>query len=93
MGATGEALVEVYEVHKGHGYRRRERCRSARSGVSRGSAELVSIRVKHPLSISRFGDEHDPLVIVDDDADHAFLLRRLLQRTGIQNPAVTLLIE
>ena len=40
-------------------------------------------------SSSPFGDEHDSVIIVDDDLDDTFLLRRLLQRANIQHPAVT----
>jgi two-component system, chemotaxis family, chemotaxis protein CheY len=36
-----------------------------------------------------FGDPHDPIIIVDDDLDEAFLLRRILQNADILHPAVT----
>ena len=41
-----------------------------------------------PLS-TPFGDPHDPIIILDDDPDDAFQLRRILQGANIHHPAVT----
>jgi CheY-like chemotaxis protein len=41
-----------------------------------------------PLS-TPFGDPHDPIIIVDDDPNDTFLLRRALMDANIHHPAVT----
>ena len=45
--------------------------------------------MQRSLPVVSFGDEHDPIIIVDDDPDDTFLLRRLLQDANIPHPAVT----